>query len=354
VCGPVSTTALRPWLKVPNGVPEGLGGTPVNHIVLELLRRGRTVVVVSCDMAVPPGEEVVIQGDRLRLCYGPYRPQHRARDAFKVERAYVAEALRREAPAVVHAQWTYEFALGAYASGRPTIVTCRDWAPAVLHYMPNPYRVVRLGMQFATLARGRYFTAVSDYIRSRIAPIARGPVDVVPNGLADDMFKRSPRIPGDPPLLLTINHGAGPDGPVHRWARERDLDRDTEFRGPLPYAAIGAALDTADVLVHPSREEAFGYVLIEAMARGVPVVGGRRSGAVPWVLDEGRAGVLADVRSPPALAGAVEWLLKDRTRWLHYSTAGYARAWRTFRIERVVDAYERWYTHLLRSQSAPR
>ena len=44
-------------------------------------------------------------------------------------------------------------------------------------------------------------------------------------------------------------------------------------------------------------EESFGNTLVEAMMLGTPVIGGRDSGAVPWVLDSGRAGELVNVRS---------------------------------------------------------
>lgn len=38
---------------------------------------------------------------------------------------------------------------------------------------------------------------------------------------------------------------------------------------------------------------------------GTPVIGGRDSGAVPWVLDHGRAGELVDVRSEAEVAQAL-------------------------------------------------
>jgi glycosyltransferase involved in cell wall biosynthesis len=385
ICGPISTEELRPHLHEPaTSAPRGLGGSPVNLLVRELLRRGHEVIVVSCDRDVPVGHDVVLDGPRLRIRYGPYRPRHRARDAFRVERGYVAEALRREQPDIVHAHWTYEFALGALASDRPTLVTCHDWGPAVLRYLPDAYRTVRLGMQIATLTKGRFFTAVSPYIERCVGRFTKGSIAVVPNGLEDSSFQGRARRRGERPTLVAINSGFSrlknvttllraygqmrqrqrefrllligdgyqKGGPAHAWARRHGLAEGIEFRGPVPYAHIGEVLAVTDVLVHPSREESFGMVLVEAMARGVPVVGGNHSGAVPWVLGHGSAGVLTDVTSPDELATAVEWLINDASRWLHYSRAGRERAEAEFRANRVAALYEQQYARVLETDAA--
>ena len=57
-------------------------------------------------------------------------------------------------------------------------------------------------------------------------------------------------------------------------------------------------------LVVPSRQEAFGRVLIEAMAAGVPVVA-TRVGGIPEVCLDGRTGLLVPPEDPVALASAI-------------------------------------------------
>lgn len=68
----------------------------------------------------------------------------------------------------------------------------------------------------------------------------------------------------------------------------------------------------AKVLLHPSVEESFGMAVLESMLAHTPVVGGKRSGFVPYLLNHGDAGVLCDVTSAAAMATAVEKLLLDR------------------------------------------
>jgi glycosyltransferase involved in cell wall biosynthesis len=65
-----------------------------------------------------------------------------------------------------------------------------------------------------------------------------------------------------------------------------------------PRGDVPALLDAADLLVHPARFEGMPLVVLEAMARGVPIIATRVSG-IPEAL--GDAGCLLD---PPAVVGA--------------------------------------------------
>jgi glycosyltransferase involved in cell wall biosynthesis len=70
-------------------------------------------------------------------------------------------------------------------------------------------------------------------------------------------------------------------------------------------------MDALSVCVHASPvPEPFGQVVVEAMARGVPVVA-TAAGAVPELLDGGRLGYLARPGDVPDLARAIERALDD-------------------------------------------
>ena len=66
----------------------------------------------------------------------------------------------------------------------------------------------------------------------------------------------------------------------------------------------------ADAVLHPAREEAFGMVVLEAMASGTPVVGGWSSGNVPCLLGGG-CGLMCDVTRDVDVAAALAALLAD-------------------------------------------
>ncbi|MDN6180314.1 MAG: glycosyltransferase family 4 protein [Halomonas subglaciescola] len=76
------------------------------------------------------------------------------------------------------------------------------------------------------------------------------------------------------------------------------------FRRDLP-----ALLKAVDIVCVPSRNEAFGLTVIEAMAAGSAVVGAD-SGAIPELIDDSR-GRLAEPTSPQAWASALAELLGD-------------------------------------------
>jgi L-malate glycosyltransferase len=380
VAGPITPGALRAHLWEPaQQLPHGLGGVPVAALVDELLKRRYRVIVtsLSCDV----DQDVVFTGPNLRLHVGPYRPRRRARDAFRIERHAITRALLQEKPDIVHAHWTYEFSLGALASQIPSLLTIRDWAPTILGLNPDAYRVVRLLMNLAVLSRGRHFSAVSPYIAKAAARWGRHAV-VVPNGLADSWFNGEPRsVRTTAPTLVSVNNGFGerknsqtlleafplvrrqhpkarlmllgsghdPDGPAQRWAATKGLEEGVTFCGQLPYPSTMARIADADLLVHPSKEESFGMTLIEAMAQGTPVIGGIRSGAVPWVLGGGSAGVLSDVTSPPVLAASISGVLSDPSRWQHLSQIGHDHASSNFRLSNVVDRYVELYETILSS-----
>src|SRR5439155_27094760 len=56
------------------------------------------------------------------------------------------------------------------------------------------------------------------------------------------------------------------DGPAHRWARQRVLDRCLSFVGSLPYSEmLSYVRDQVDVVVHASLDEALSMTVLESM-----------------------------------------------------------------------------------------
>jgi 1,4-alpha-glucan branching enzyme len=85
------------------------------------------------------------------------------------------------------------------------------------------------------------------------------------------------------------------------------------FLGAVPRAQLGALYRAADLVVAPSISEALPMVVLEALAAGTPVVA-CPAGDIPLVVRDGENGLLVPPRDPPALAGAIASLAKDRDR----------------------------------------
>jgi len=65
-----------------------------------------------------------------------------------------------------------------------------------------------------------------------------------------------------------------------------------------------------DLLLHTPRQEAFGLVVIEAMATGLPVVASR-VGGIPELVRQGGTGFLAQSEDPESFAQALELLINN-------------------------------------------
>jgi rhamnosyl/mannosyltransferase len=88
------------------------------------------------------------------------------------------------------------------------------------------------------------------------------------------------------------------------------IDGSVDFHGRLEGEALAESYRHATVFALPSVNEAFGMVIAEAMASGLPVVS-VRVGGIPTLVDDGRNGLLVPPRDPHALAGALRTILTD-------------------------------------------
>jgi glycosyltransferase involved in cell wall biosynthesis len=76
---------------------------------------------------------------------------------------------------------------------------------------------------------------------------------------------------------------------------------------------VPGVLAALDVLLVPSWEEAFGRVVVEGMAMGLPVIA-TASGGPPEIIDDGRTGFLLAPRDPDTWGDLLADLLRDPTR----------------------------------------
>ena len=121
-----------------------------------------------------------------------------------------------------------------------------------------------------------------------------------------------------------------------------------EWIDPTERAGVLArAYSQAWVAVLPAVDEAFGKVLVEALACGTPVVG-YAGGGIPEIIDRPGIGHLFGELEPRALAQA---LLEALGLAEEPATAGACRARaQEFSLERCIEAYLALYRQLLRSR----
>jgi len=127
----------------------------------------------------------------------------------------------------------------------------------------------------------------------------------------DEVIDVLPALPDDVVYLVA---GGGNDTPRLR-AKTHDLGvaHRVVFTGLFAEEEKPDLYNLADVYVMPSRGEGFGFVFLEAMASGVPVIASAQDGGREAILD-GRLGLLVDPTNPDAIRAAIEELLRRGSR----------------------------------------
>jgi colanic acid/amylovoran biosynthesis glycosyltransferase len=141
---------------------------------------------------------------------------------------------------------------------------------------------------------------------------------------------------GDGPMLASLE----------AQVVELGLDDLVTLQGSRPHAEVLAALDSASVFVLPCIEASNGdrdgtpNSLLEAMARGIPVISTRLSG-IPEIIEDGVDGLLVPPNDSAALARAIASLAADDLLAETIRQAGRSTVTTRFRIERTVDDFIR-------------
>ena len=214
----------------------------------------------------------------------------------------------------------------------------------------------RLGVQSKTLG-DELVTAFERAGRGSMTASLRSKLFVLPNGIApvaprqgdgdgvlyvgrltkakgvDVLVAAIRDLPGE---RLTIV-GDGPERPALERAA-RGLGH-VQFVGRVDHARVADYMAHAKLLVLPSRQEGQPNVLMEAMARGVPVIA-TRVGGVPDLVAHERTGLLVEPGDAAALAQAIRRLSSDAALRAQ-CTAGGAREMQRYAWPAIVDECER-------------
>jgi glycosyltransferase involved in cell wall biosynthesis len=97
---------------------------------------------------------------------------------------------------------------------------------------------------------------------------------------------------------------------------------------------VDAILAGCDLFVHPSLDDAFPTVLLEALAAGLPIVASR-VGGIPEIVDHGVTGTLVPPGDAQQLAAAIRAVVPSRDAALAASKRFSTAAW----IERLTRVY---------------
>lgn len=205
----------------------------------------------------------------------------------------------------------FGFGISAYRVARALVVETRREAGLVAEFAPaRKIRVIPPGIdleEWRTASAGaridglplRYLLYSGRIASNKGLPILFQALATLPP---------ASRIP-----LVVMGPDWGERASLERLAAQLGIGPSLVWLGPVAdRSTYQAVMRGASAFVLPSEYEAFGLVLLEAMAAGVPVVA-TSVGGVPEVLDGGRFGRLVPYGQVAPLASAILQLLTDES-----------------------------------------
>ena len=142
-------------------------------------------------------------------------------------------------------------------------------------------------------------------------------------------------LAGDGPLLQTIQEKV-------RACRLEDVVTFLGFREDM-----GNLFHGSDLYINSSRHEALSFLIIEALASGLPVIATAMGGNGDIINEETHCGLLVQYNNPASMAAAMKTLLEHPQYWKEFHEGALEAAQTTFHIDRMVDSTYEVYRHVV-------
>lgn len=246
----------------------------------------------------------------------------------------------------------------------------------VMQWESEPARTMVQSQAFfdrVAMHKAAHVTIGSEYAKERIVSLYGVPaekVTAIPHGMLTPTWMQymdaEPRVANDHPVILSVGKmyprkrtnvllravallrekyttvelrivGDGLEWErLHQLADELNLGANVTWLGHVTDdRQFAREWRQADVFAHPSNQETFGYVYLEAMRLGKPIVAAN-AGAAPEVVAD--AGLLVPPENPQALAAALDNVLADDELRQRLSRRALERAPR-YTHQRMIDGY---------------
>lgn len=158
------------------------------------------------------------------------------------------------------------------------------------------------------------------------------------------LIKAMPRVMTKLPQAKLVLVGSGPlKHRLQKLAHKLGISDRVIFTGAIRNVAGITQLFTTFVL--PSRSEAFGICILEAMKAGVPVIA-TRVGGIPEIITDNRNGILVEAGDSKTLASSIIRLVNDKKLQQKLIKAGEETV-KNFSIGKMVQATVSLYKDLI-------
>ncbi len=315
---------------------------PVSDLAISLVELGHEVTIIGIANICEPVLRLRTQnGVDLIYVLGRRYEKLKAITFYSVERKYILSQISLIKPDVVHAHWTYEYALAAQDSGVPNLITVHDEPWEIFKSFRNLYFFLRLMIAIRVrLRRSDNLVFVSKSIRNlwnQRMFTSGGTVIPNMNRLESAQVTTSKRaehviavansdrnknistllsawhmvLAANPNLRLhLVGPGLSPeDSLAHKRGREFQSGQ-VMWHGSITRGELIGLYGQCKVLVHPSLHESFGLIYLEAFASNLGIITLAKSGSSTEVVAD--AGLILEDDSPKSLSDAILSLISDQ------------------------------------------
>ena len=272
-------------------------------------------------------------------------------------------------PDLIHIQWRGMLPLGRWLAKRlkrPYVLTIHDYL--------GPHETLRFDDRW-----GRKIVAVSDSVRDELlqrTQLSDQMVTVIHSGVSTEISDRGLPVldPGHTPVIGTAGpleaakgidyflkaaqlvsatrpdaqfliSGAGPEE-----KRLRNLVSEYKLTSQVTFVPnvfdFSESLSAMDVFCLPALKQGLGTIMLEAMARGKPVIA-TQAGGVDSVVEEDRTGLLVPPSDGEQLADRMLELLNDPVKARNIGHNGMILVGDRFRVDSMVERTAALYRSLV-------
>jgi len=375
-------------------LPEGYDGAPwIGHIIDGLLNKGHQVTVITTTVSINNNYDTIyFYNNQFQWIVIPSRIHSfrfngnkigRIIDFYSFEQKKIVDVLLKIKPNIVHSFWSYEFAGAALKSLMPHLVTVQDNAYQIFRFIRNPYRLFRLLMSEKYLFNVKNSTTPSPYMLDYVSRRCKN-VKIIPNPVEismneheiSNLIANKIHTINFPKIVMVFNgwdkrkNGVNalkafnilikllPNAELYLYGSGTEINseasleayklglKNIHFNGKVPHDKVIESIKNSHIFLHPSLEESFGVVLIEAMSFGIPTIGGSKSGAVPWVVNDND--LLIDVLNPIEISDKLYQVLSNLELYNNKCLSCYSNVKNRFSKESIVDMYEKIYETIIK------
>lgn len=143
-------------------------------------------------------------------------------------------------------------------------------------------------------------------------------------------------------FLLLVGEGELEEN-LKSLAKKLDIHDKIYFYGKSKN--IYPLIKSMDIMVHPSRWEGFGIILVEAMLCKVPIIASNRGG-MPEVVENKVTGFIRPFGDVTSFVDSILLLIRDKNLLNSFKNKGYKRAREKFNIEKMIVEYSKIYENV--------